>query len=176
LVRRIDFTRRDQAIRQQQLQPIHTDRQQQVNVLKSAWVAEALDALDHTGSAFGIELRHPFFDKRLIEFCVALPVTQKIEAGWTRLILRRAMQNILPIEIQWRAGKSNLEPNFFKALITHDRPQIEQALFKAPTLLEPYVNIPTIQATYQRLLVKPTAAAAARVWSAAQLWYWIEQQ
>ena len=175
-VRRIDFAQRDRAMRQNQIRPVRTARQEQVNTLTSCWLMEALDATDKTAAAIGIELRHPFFDKRLVEFCLAVPVNQKIDGGWTRVILRRAMQNILPTDIQWREGKSNLEPNFFKSFAIHNRPQIEKALVEAPAPLEPYLNITAIRAIYDDLVANPSFTAAARVWSATQLWYWLEQQ
>ena len=68
--------------------------------------------LNRLGGAFAVETRFPFFDKRLIEFCLALPPEQKLHQGWSRIILRRAMTGILPREIQWRPGKSNLHPGF----------------------------------------------------------------
>ena len=172
---RFDFAERQRALRQGQVRPVRTDRQEQVNLLNSAWLTEALDALDKTGAARGVELRHPFFDKRLIEFCVALPVSQKIDGGWTRVILRRALQGVLPSEIQWRASKSNLEPSFRKSFLAYDRPRIEHALLDAPALLEPYLNIPALQASYRGFVEKPTASVATRLWSATQLWYWLDQ-
>jgi hypothetical protein len=36
-------------------------------------------------------MRYPFWDKRMIEFCLSLPPEQKIKKGWTRMIMRRAM-------------------------------------------------------------------------------------
>ena len=74
-----------------------------------------LDIADKSAAAFGIEPRYPFFDRRVIEFCLGLPEEQKFADGWPRVLLRRAMEGILPAEVQWRASKANLSPNF------HDR-------------------------------------------------------
>ena len=38
-----------------------------------------------------------------MEFCLALPAEQKIQRGWTRLIMRRALSGILPAEVHWRS-------------------------------------------------------------------------
>ena len=72
----------------------------------------ALEVADKSAAAFGVEPRYPFFDRRLIEFCVGLPEEQKFDRGWPRLLFRRAMDGILPPEIQWRSWKANLSPNF----------------------------------------------------------------
>lgn len=74
-----------------------------------------LDIADKSAAAFGVEPRYPFFDKRVIEFCLGLPEEQKFAGGWPRVLLRRAMDGILPAKVQWRTSKANLSPNF------HDR-------------------------------------------------------
>jgi asparagine synthase (glutamine-hydrolysing) len=73
-----------------------------------------LDLADRSAAAFGVETRYPFFDRRVIEFCLGLPEEQKFAGGWPRLLLRRAMDGILPPEIQWRTTKANLSPNFHR--------------------------------------------------------------
>jgi hypothetical protein len=69
-----------------------------------------LEILDYASGVFSIEMRYPFWDKRMIEFCLSLPPEQKIKKGWTRMIMRRAMEGILPPEIQWRPGKPTNQP------------------------------------------------------------------
>ena len=97
-----------------------------------------LEMADKCAAGFGVEARYPFFDRRLIEFCLALPDEQKLDGGWTRLVLRRAMAGILPPDVQWRPDKGNLSPNFHRALrssaaIRFDRDSL--------AVLEPYVNV-----------------------------------
>jgi asparagine synthase (glutamine-hydrolysing) len=75
-----------------------------------------LEIADRCAAAFGVEPRYPFFDRRLIDFCVALPDAEKLADGWPRLVFRRAMEGILPPEIQWRSDKGNLSPNFHRTL------------------------------------------------------------
>lgn len=71
-----------------------------------------LELADATAAGSGVEVRYPFFDRRLMEFCLSLPATQKLRDGWTRWVLRRAMEGILPLEVQWRKQKADLSPNF----------------------------------------------------------------
>jgi asparagine synthase (glutamine-hydrolysing) len=75
-----------------------------------------LELADQCATAFGVEPRYPFFDRRLIEFCLSLPDSQKLAGGWPRSVFRRAMEGTLPPEIQWRSDKGNLSPNFHRAL------------------------------------------------------------
>ena len=93
---------------------------------------------DKSAAAFGIEPRYPFFDRRVIEFCLGLPEEQKFADGWPRVLLRRAMEGILPGKVQWRASKANLSPNF------HDRFHAVDVAGRRPAgdtaALAPYVR------------------------------------
>lgn len=60
---------------------------------------------DRNSMAFGIETRLPFLDHRVVEFLYSLGAGLKIRRGWTKAILRDAMEGILPEEIRWRADK-----------------------------------------------------------------------
>lgn len=51
----------------------------------------------YIGTASGMEMRHPFYDRRLIEFFLRLPAHQKIgHGGVSKYILRQAMADIVP--------------------------------------------------------------------------------
>jgi hypothetical protein len=53
----------------------------------------------------GVEIRAPFLDYRLVEFCCNLPLRQKVRNGYTKYILRKTMNKQLPTEITWRRHK-----------------------------------------------------------------------
>ena len=75
-----------------------------------------LEMASHCAASFGVEPRYPFFDRRLIDYCLALPEEEKLADGWPRLVFRRAMEGILPPEVRWRSDKGNLSPNFHRTL------------------------------------------------------------
>ena len=56
---------------------------------------EILEMIDGRAAAFSIEARHPFLDKRVVEFCYAIPTEMKYKSGWNRFILRMAMEGII---------------------------------------------------------------------------------
>jgi asparagine synthase (glutamine-hydrolysing) len=60
---------------------------------------------DRSSMAFSIESRHPFLDYRLIEFLLSLPQEKKYFNGTTKVILRDAMQGILPDLVRNRIAK-----------------------------------------------------------------------
>ena len=52
-----------------------------------------------------MEPRLPFLDVDLVNFCMRLPPEHLIHNGWTKFILRKAVEDILPPEVVWRKRK-----------------------------------------------------------------------
>ncbi|MBP6024312.1 asparagine synthase (glutamine-hydrolyzing) [Ferruginibacter sp.] len=71
---------------------------------------ELLRYADRNSMAHGIEVRLPFLDHTLVEFIFSLPSNLKIHEGWTKWLLRKAMDKKLPDEIVWRKDKVGYEP------------------------------------------------------------------
>lgn len=64
---------------------------------------------DRNSMRHSIETRLPFLDYRLVEFCVSLPLSLKIKEGWTKYILRKGINDLLPESIVWRKNKFGFE-------------------------------------------------------------------
>ena len=60
----------------------------------------------------GLEIRYPFMDIRLINFCLCIPESQKLQNGISRFILREAMKGTIPDSIYYRMNKSILSPYY----------------------------------------------------------------
>ncbi|HKX29750.1 MAG TPA: asparagine synthase-related protein [Blastocatellia bacterium] len=54
----------------------------------------------------------PFSDKRLLEFCLAVPGDLKVRDGYPRYLVRAGLRNILPPEIRWRTSKLPFSPDY----------------------------------------------------------------
>ncbi len=61
---------------------------------------------DRQAEAAGIENRLPFFDHRLAEFMFRVPGTMKFRDGVSKILLRRAMREIVPEETRTRVKKT----------------------------------------------------------------------
>lgn len=98
-----------------------------------------LETIDKGTSAFQIEPRYPFYDKRLIEFCYAIPSDLKYRYGLSRYILRAAMEKILPPEIQYRKDKSFFQPIYQKNLLLFEK-NLLKTIINDNTILKDYLN------------------------------------
>ena len=59
--------------------------------------------------ASSIEVRLPFLSHELVEFVFRLPEEYIINNGWTKWILRSAIDGLLPDSIVWRKKKIGFE-------------------------------------------------------------------
>lgn len=64
---------------------------------------------DRNAMAHSREVRLPFLFHELVEFMFTLPSSYKIKDGWTKYILRKSVENRLPMEIAWRVAKLGYE-------------------------------------------------------------------
>jgi asparagine synthase (glutamine-hydrolysing) len=64
---------------------------------------------DRNSMAHSREVRLPFLSHHLVEFIFSLPDEFKLNNGWTKFILRKAMDTALPKEICWRVDKIGYE-------------------------------------------------------------------
>jgi asparagine synthase (glutamine-hydrolysing) len=107
-----------------------------------------LETADRAAAPHGIEPRYPFYDVELAEFCLALPGDQKLRAGWTRWVMRRAMEGILPSAVQWRPGKSDLHPVLRRGLSRFGASRVEQ-LLSQPERVAGYVDLDVVRARWR---------------------------
>jgi asparagine synthase (glutamine-hydrolysing) len=61
---------------------------------------------DRNAAVFGVEVRHPFLDRRLFEYVLAIPPEQLFRLGSYKNLLRRSMVGVLPEVIRCRKDKT----------------------------------------------------------------------
>jgi len=66
----------------------------------------ALDMVERFTAYFSMDCRLPFFDRRLVEFLFALPEEQRWTNEWTKTVLRRSMDGMLPDSVRIRKDKA----------------------------------------------------------------------
>lgn len=173
--RHIGLEERLRALDTARTNPALTVREDQWRSLTSGLFPLVLEVADRCAAAFSIEARHPFMDKRLIEFCLALPPEQKLHQGWSRIVMRRAMTNILPEQVQWRGGKTDMNPNFVRGLLTFEREILDEVIFRHPQSIARYVETKTLREVYSRLIAQTKVQIddVMTVWRVATLASWL---
>lgn len=128
--------------------------------LTNGHFAMVLENSEKAAASKNIEPRYPFFDRRLIEFCISLPPGQRIRSGWTRSIFRHAMRGIVPSDVLWRTDKSNIGASVKINLMKYGRPALENALFEDSGRLEKYLDLDFVRKGFRRYAENPLESDA----------------
>jgi len=82
--------------------------------LVQPWMAHALEIQDRAGARYGVEYRHPFYYRPVIEYSFAIPEDQRYRRDSTKFILREAMRGTLPESVRTRTTKAEFSGAFVR--------------------------------------------------------------
>lgn len=71
---------------------------------------------ERAAARFGIEERHPFLDRRMIELALSMPEDQRIRMGMDRYVQRHALRGLLPDRVRLRQDKADFSHVYVEAL------------------------------------------------------------
>jgi asparagine synthase (glutamine-hydrolysing) len=84
----------------------------------------------------GVEMRSPFYDRRVIEFAASRPSSERNSLGEKKILLRRAMRGLLPDDVLTpRSVKPGTLAGYFERSMKAAVPLLEETL-KSPRLAE----------------------------------------
>ncbi|NCJ08143.1 lasso peptide isopeptide bond-forming cyclase [Synechococcales cyanobacterium C] len=175
LIKRLSLEQRLNAQKQAEIAALQSERAEHYRSLVRGVMPYTLEVLDKSAAAFGIEPRFPFWDKRLVEFCLSLPPEQKVRDGWTRMIMRRGLDGILPREVQWRGGKSNLGPNFRYIFHKFEQKRIQALLDDPPESMVHFFDFFALNQAYESFFGSDSKLGDDELWKALNLSLWLNK-
>ena len=87
------------------------------SIMTAAYITAGVERYNRVASFHGIEPRHPFLDRRMIELHAWLPLGLRLREGSYKWILRKAVEGLLPHDVTWRRGKEHIGYLFNQALL-----------------------------------------------------------
>lgn len=134
-----------------------------------------LEMLDRSTSFHSIEPRYPFLDKRLVEYCYGIPSEMKFKFGWSRYILRKSMDGIIPKEIQWRHKLGSLEKIYEANLLYFEKQRLNHILQTSNSTLNKFVDMNNLNKIYEQKFIKNTAEYESMdIWLSVLLYIWLK--
>ncbi len=102
--------------------------------------------------AYGIDIRDPTMDKRLLEFCVGVPTKEFVGQGYSRFLMRRAMQGLLPKEVQWNV-KRGVQASDLGKRLRQTAPEVNEAMLELKTQpnIGNYLDLYRLESVWQRI-------------------------
>jgi asparagine synthase (glutamine-hydrolysing) len=143
--------------------------------LNNSMLPYSLEMINRLSSAFGVEVRVPFCDRQLVEYCLAIPPQLKLNGGWSRYIIRKAMSGVLPEKVQWRGGKISLAKVYPYMMKRCASEYVMEMLEHPPEPLTRYINMPAIRTMYQSFLREDNTADLEWVWQTVIFAAWMRQ-
>jgi asparagine synthase (glutamine-hydrolysing) len=75
----------------------------------SGWALVVLEGAERTAARFGFEERHPYYDRRLVEFALSIPHFQLRRRGLMKWVVREGLAGVLPETVLARRDKAGFE-------------------------------------------------------------------
>ncbi len=124
-------------------------------------------------SRHALELRHPYRDRRLVEYVLSLPAYQLYNLGFYKYILRVAMQGILPEPILSRSQPTSLIPLFSRGQ-EREKKILQACLQDSSATWRKYVRSDWIQEHWNRKITSQTDGPHAVIpWLCVSFELWI---
>ncbi|MCP3919688.1 MAG: hypothetical protein GY711_29495 [bacterium] len=139
----------------------------------TARFAEGFEDLDRAALAHGLEPRYPLLDRRLLEFCSALPEDERLRDGWPRSIHRRALRGVLPDATRTRPWKADLAPAFIQGLLKHEGERLH-ALADGSGPLDEFVDRDELRKVVARLFEQRRDEDAVEITKCLGLSLWLD--
>ena len=134
------------------------------NWLLNYWLRSA----DHSHFGVPIETRRPFLDHRLVDFVLTLPPEYLLNRGWTKYILRKSVESMVPRQVIWNRQKRGM-PFDAVGWFSHAKPTIRKHLESVRD--NPYLDVPALMADYDALVQRDPV----QLWRGVSLGLWYKR-
>lgn len=126
---------------------------------------------DRSSMAHGVESRAPFLDHRLLELMLSTDPTARLGDGYTKRLLRRVAEGLLPDEVRLRVDKTGFFSPQLRWLLA-DEERVRDELRVLPPELAALADAARVRRALESLYDQRKPEAAATVWPAlvASLW------
>ena len=82
-----------------------------------------------------IRSHYPFYNRKLIQFCLNVPIEYKLKNGITRHYFKEAIKDFIPKSIYSRNSKADISGVFLNELLRFDRNELVNSIFSSGTHL-----------------------------------------
>ena len=152
-----------------------TSREHHLFDLTSTSISLGMETMDKNTATYAIESRFPFLDRRVVEFCLALPPEQRIRQGYTRAIEREALGEYLPQEIRQRTSKALANPYIQQGLVKFERKNLHDILWCQSDMLRSFIDLHYIHNVYGKLMAG-TPVNLMPLWHTVLLALWLREE
>ena len=140
------------------------------NIVYEARLTHAL------GLKNNLEIVSPFLDKRLMEFCLNVPLEKKFKNGIDRYYFRKAMKNIIPDDIRKRYIKADLSPLFLEELLKLPLDSIMEIIFEESSPLTKILDKEKVIKLHEKFLHSRNLTLGTIIYKLVFMGSWINKR
>jgi len=118
---------------------------------------------------WGVEVRHPMRDRRVVELFLSVPAEDLGGVGISRPILRRAMSGLLPPSILGRRDKATFEDLFLTGVYASPDAEVAEILLSPQAIWREYLASGWIETAWRE---RQAGLCGLLVWMALSLEIW----
>lgn len=137
LADRIDLPGRMRAVTRQRSE---RDPQQYRCDNMAHWLSISLGASNDIAARQGLEARHPWCDRAVVDFFLRLPAEYLTREGWTKYLVRKACEPAVGSGVAWHSGKDHLGAWLNLEVLRDASPYLQDLLLSQRPLLNAYVR------------------------------------
>lgn len=138
-------------------------------------VASGLSGFQRVAARFGVELRDPWADKRVLEFFLHLPLQQLVRNGWTKYLARSAFSNELDQSIRWRSDKEHLGHLFTSRLMQQCGDLVAYSINDDLNRLEFLIDVKSVRNAYSLYLSSKGTYNTELIFDIVTLIRWVKR-
>lgn len=114
-----------------------------------------MEAENRSIAQFGLETRHPFGDRRIMEFGLAIPEEQRWRGPWTKFVLRNASRQWVPSLIRDRIATAGAADVLLRAVQQH----VESGLWHNSVIARRnWIDLVPLRQAYNEMLTRYRAS------------------
>ena len=117
--------------------------------------SKAIEIQSLIANYYGVEERYPFYNRKLIEYCLNISPNLKNKDGHSRYILKQAIKGIVPEKIRTRHTKSNLAHALCKNFVEKDSKIINMELSNPNKIIKDLIDINDLKSSWNSLKENP---------------------
>ena len=131
------------------------------------------ESYDRKAGMEGVETRHPFADRRVIEFFLSLPLEMKLFAPREKMVMRAGLKGIVPKRVLWTKRLPFPDLPFLASLLAQHEYLLRDIKASLQSI-DRYVNLPKVLQAKSEYSLKGSTEAAQVVWRVVNLAKWLE--
>jgi asparagine synthase (glutamine-hydrolysing) len=139
------------------------------------FILSALSAFGRVASRYGVEVRDPYADPRVLEFFYRLPIEFKVRKGWTKYLIRATFAKELEPEVRWRRDKDHLGWKFTRRLMETSGCLVSYVMNEDLETIEEYVDVRAVRALYDSYIEHGDDLSRDAVFGLVTLILWINR-